>query len=265
MEIICVSNNKGGILKTTTVTNLAGVLAKQGKKVLIIDADNQSNVLLTFDLNPDEISEGVFEVLTGQCDVNEAIINVYDNIDVIPSTDNMTGFEFRILRNREAYPDDKIFDIMKDTFANLEDKYDYVFIDTPPSLGLIVGNVFNFADKVLIPFVPEKYAQRSLTKVIEEIKEFAFDSNPKLQIMGVVPTLTRMHTKVHRRVLKETIEWCEVMKVPLFDTQIPMTISYADAVDDKHLPAVLDETTTSGVHYEMLWEEICNYGYEKQR
>jgi chromosome partitioning protein len=263
MEIIAVSNNKGGILKTTTVTNIAGVLAKQGKRVLIIDADNQSNVLLTFNFDPDEIAEGLFEVLTGQCDVNEAIINVYDNIDVIPSTESMTGFEFRVLRNRDAYPDSKIFDIMKETFANLEENYDYVLIDTPPSLGLIVGNVFNYAHKVLIPFVPERYAQRSLMKVVEEIQEFAFDSNPTLKIIGVVPTLTRMHTKVHRRVMLETQEWCEVMKIPMFETKIPMSIQYADTVDEKQIPAVLDETTTKGVHYEMLWEEICNHEYEK--
>jgi chromosome partitioning protein len=253
-EIICVSNNKGGILKTTTVVNLAGVLSLEGKKVLIIDADSQSNVLLSFDLNPDEFDVGLFEVLTGKVKATDAIYNVYENIDVLPSTDGMMGFEFAVIGNIEEYP--KPFRIMREALEGLKELYDVILIDTPPSLGLTVGNVYNYADKVLIPYLPEKYSKRSLMKVVENIRAFAHKENPKLQIIGIFATMVKANTNLHRRVIKETKEYAEYAGIKFFETDIPSSIRYANSIDEMNVPTTLDPTTSKGIHYEMLWKEI---------
>jgi chromosome partitioning protein len=255
-EIICVSNNKGGILKTTTVVNLAGVLSKEGKKVLIIDADSQSNVLLSFDLNPDEFDVGLFEVLTGKVEAKEAIYTVYENIDVLPATDGMMGFEFAVIGNNSEYP--KPFNLMRETLAGLRDHYDVILIDTPPSLGLTVGNVFNYADKVLLPYLPEKYSKRSLIKVIENVNAFAHKENPSLKIIGVFATRVKANTKLHRKIIKETKEYAEYAGIKFFETDIPDSIRYASSIEEMNVPTTLDPDpyNTKGIHFEMLWKEI---------
>jgi len=262
-EIIAVSNNKGGILKTTTVVNLAGVLSRKGKKVLIIDADSQDNVVLSFNLNPDEYDTGLVDVLTGKVEVDKAIVNVYENIDVIPSTFDMTGFEFEVLNKLDKYP--KPFKLLKDAMSKLTKEYDYILIDTPPSLGLVVGNVLNYADKVLVPFVPETYSKRSLMKVLTTIKHFAVNQNPNLKIIGIFPTLVREHTKLHRKVLQEVKEYAEYADLKMFKTDIPVSIRYASSIDEHHVPATLDDTTSAGVHYDLLWKEIEEYEFSKSR
>jgi chromosome partitioning protein len=262
-EIIAVSNNKGGILKTTTVVNLAGVLARKGKRVLIVDADNQDNALLSFDLNPDEFEVGLVDILIGRADVNDTIVNVHENIDVIPSTFEMTGFEFEVLTKLDKFP--KPFMLMKESFSKLKKDYDYILIDTPPSLGLVVGNVFNYAEKVLIPFVPEKYSKRSLMKVLSTIKTFALKQNPNLKIIGIFPTLVREHTKLHRRVLQEVKDYAKYADLKYFNTDIPVSIRYASSIDENHVPATLDDTTSAGVHYELLWKEIEEHEFIRLR
>ncbi|MEM5611412.1 AAA family ATPase [Bacillus thuringiensis] len=103
VPVICVNNNKGGSLKTTTTVNLAGVLAEKKKKVLIIDCDNQGNIALSFGQNPDKYNLTIYDVLVGDCATEEAIVKVHKYIDIIPSNDNLVGFEFEVIRNRDKY------------------------------------------------------------------------------------------------------------------------------------------------------------------
>lgn len=254
-EVICISNNKGGILKTTSVVNLAGVLSKEGKKVLIIDADSQSDVLLSFDLNPDEYEIGLFEVLTGKVAARDAIYNLYENIDVLPATDGMMGFEFAVIGNKD-YP--RPFRIMKETLSSLRELYDVILMDTPPSLGLTVGNAYNFADKVLIPFHPEKYSKRSLIKVVENVRAFAAKENPNLKILGIFATKVKAKTNLHRKILQETKEYAEYEGIKFFETDIPNSIRYASSIEEANVPTTLDPDpyNTKGIHFEELWKEM---------
>lgn len=255
MKVIAVNNNKGGSLKTTTSTNLAGVLASQGKKVLVIDADNQSNVTLTFGGNPDDLQVSLYDVLIEGLSPEKAIINVHNNLDVLPSNDDLIGFDFEVIGNREKY--EQPFNIMKEACTKLRDKYDYIFIDTPPSLSLMVGNVFNFADSVLIPFSPESYSMRSLVKVLGTIRDFKHQFNPSLNVLGVVATMVNFQTVLHQQVMQETRRYCLENEVKLFDVYIPRSIRFASSVAYESLPAVLAKKTNDVANsYFELWKEI---------
>jgi len=255
MKIICVNNNKGGSAKTTTVTNLAGVLASKRKKVLIIDTDNQGNVSLTFDKNPDLFEYTLYDVLIDKFPPEKAIVSINHYIDILPSNDSLIGFDFEVIGKPQKYP--KPFEILKNTCFHLREKYDYILIDTPPSLSLMVGNVFTLADSVLIPFAPEIYSMRSLIKVVETIKDFQKEYNPNLRILGVVGTIVSFQTTLHQEVMQETRKYCTEKGIFMFETYIPRTIQFASAVAYDKSPATLLKKKKEAIRtYYELWKEI---------
>lgn len=252
--IICVNNNKGGVLKTTSVTNIAGVLASKKKKVLIVDADNQSNVALSFGMNPDNFRTSIYDVLVHGLPPEDAIVQVHKYIDVLPSNRELISFEFDIIGNIENYPEP--FYLMKNSLKHLQDEYDFILIDTPPSLSLMNGNVFTFSDKVLIPFAPELFSMRSLLEVVDTIKEFKEEYNQNLEILGVLRTLVNIQTNLHTDVIQETQKYTFENNIHVFDTIIPKTIQFANAVSYNRKPATLLKKKDKALLYFDLWDEI---------
>lgn len=255
MKVIAINNNKGGSLKSTSAVSLAGVIATEGKRVLLIDSDNQSNVALSFGQNPDDYEVGLYSVLIEGLDPAEAIVSVHENIDILPSNDDLIQFDWEVIGNSGKYP--APFEIMKNTCESLKDKYDYIIIDTPPSLSLMVGNVFTFADSVLIPFSPESYSMRSLMKVLDTISAFSTSFNPDLKLLGVVATMVNYQTTLHQYVLQETRKYCLENDIKLFDTYIPRSIRFASSVAFEGKPATLSEKKNDmAANYFELWKEI---------
>lgn len=258
-RVICVNNNKGGSLKTTTATNLAGVIALTGQKVLIIDADNQSNVALSFGLNPDRLGYGLFDVLVNGVNPSLAIQKVHEFIDILPSNDDLIGFDFEVIG--KAYKYKEPFALMKTTCGILRNHYDYIFIDTPPSLSLMVGNAFGFADEVLIPYSPENYSMRSLTKVIKTINEFKGDINPDLKLMGIVATMVNFRTNLHSEIIQATRKYAYENDLKFYDTYIPHTVRFASSVAYEGVPATLSENGKDRIKAEAyfeLWKEMIS-------
>lgn len=252
--IICVNNNKGGVLKTTTVTNLAGALAVQGKKVLIVDCDNQSNVALSFGRNPDKYEVTLYDVLSYGLSTDRVIDSVHPMIDIIPSNNDLTSFEFEVIGDKDEYPEP--FSILKNALEHLRDKYDYILIDTPPSLGLMNGNVFAFADTVLIPYQPEPYSMRSLKNVVKTIGIFKEQYNPNLEILGIVKTLVHPTSNLHADVIKESNQYAYENDIHMFETVIPRTVQFASAVGYNQTPQTLLKKKDKGSLYFDLLEEI---------
>lgn len=237
-RVIAVSTNKGGVLKTSISVNLAGVLSKEGKRILIIDTDNQGNVLLSFGRNPDDVDRSIYNILVEGLSAKEAIIkDVYKNIDVLPSNDDMTFFEFDVLTKIKQYPEP--FSMLKNKLREVESLYDYIIIDTPPNLGLTQGNVLTTADEILIPFQPENYSMRSLVKILSAINSFKNDHNPSLRVLGVVATLVDLRTILHSEVIQECRRYCYENNVKMLETVIPRAIRYANSVAYEGLPATL--------------------------
>ncbi|MDD9147343.1 ParA family protein [Sporolactobacillus sp. CQH2019] len=235
--VIAVANNKGGVLKTTTVTNLAGVASQNGQRVLIIDCDNQANVSLSFNLNPDQFETTLFDVLVDSIDPRYVIEHVTDNIDILPSNDSLSMLEFQILTNLNKFS--KPFYLLRDMLKNIVNDYDVIFLDSPPNLGLVSGNILSFADEVLIPFQPESFSMRSLIKMLSAIDDFKQAHNPRLDILGVVGTLVNDRTILHANVLNQCRKYCDHKHVKMFDTIIPRSIRFASAVAFEGLPATL--------------------------
>ncbi|MGR6001761.1 ParA family protein [Bacillus cereus] len=236
-KIISISQNKGGVLKTSLVVNLSGIFAMKGKKVLIIDTDNQGNALISFNKNPDMCQYTLYDVLVDRLPVQHAIITVHENIDVLPSNDDMSFFELDVLPEITKYPTP--FGLLKDAMKDAMKEYDYIFIDTPPNLGLVQANVLEFASDVIIPFQPEVYSMRSLAKMVSTIDKFKSKTNANLNILGVVPTLYDRTTTLHEDVLQECRKFCLQYDIKIFDTIIPKSIKFAKAIAYEKKPATL--------------------------
>ncbi|NNV04715.1 ParA family protein, partial [Brevibacillus sp. MCWH] len=211
-EVWTVSTRKGGVLKTTLCVNIAGVLSKKGK-VLIVDLDAQGNVALSFGINPDKVKLTIRDLLTRGVDAEKCIINVYENIDIIASNDDMNDFEFEVIPDRVKYPDP--FILLKDKLENLKNMYDYIIIDTPPNFGLIQANALMFADKVLVPYQPEKYSMRALVKIVDTVRLFKRNYNPNLKLSGVVATMVDMRTSLHCEIMEATRKFSREKNIPL--------------------------------------------------
>lgn len=192
----------------------------------------------------------------------KAIINVYPNIDVLPSNDDMSFLEFDVLSNREKYP--KPFALLKNALEGIEEQYDYILIDSPPNLGLVQGNILSYAESVLIPFQPEGHNMRSLVKILNAIQNFKEQHNPKLEIMGVVATLVDQRTTLHSQVLQKCRKFCDKTGIHMFETIIPRSVRFASSVAYERKPATLTDYKNPLVSaYFDLLEEIMEYGKKK--
>jgi chromosome partitioning protein len=253
-KVWAISTNKGGVLKTSITTNLAGVLSSKNR-VLIIDTDNQGNCLLSFGKNPDAVKTTLYDVIVQGVAAEKAIVNVYKNIDILPANDDMAFFEFDVLSEPKKYPNP--FRLLRDRLQTLKTKYDYVLVDTPPNLGLTQANVLCFVDQVLIPFQPESYSMRSLVKMIKAIDDFREKHNPKLSVLGVLATLVDMRTNLHTQTLQECRAYCKNRNINMFDAIIPRTVRYAASVAYDRLPATLaDPKHLTAKNYYELIEEV---------
>lgn len=237
---IAISTNKGGVLKTSITVNLAGVLSKENKRILIVDTDNQGNVLLSFGINPDQMENTIYDILVNNYDIRNTIVNVYENIDVLPSNDDMAFFEFDVLTRIKQYPEP--FHLLRTKLKKVEHLYDYILIDTPPNLGLTQGNVLTATDEVLIPFQPENYSMRSLVKILSAIESFKTDHNSDLKVAGVIATLVDSRTVLHSQIIEECRKYCVKNNIRMFETVIPRTIRYANSIAYEGLPATLIES-----------------------
>lgn len=255
MQVIAISTNKGGVLKTSITVNLAGVLASQKKRVLIVDTDNQGNCLLSFGLNPDEEKNTIYDVLVAGISPAAAIRKVHDRISVIPANDDMSFFELDVLGNAKKYS--APFQLMRKNLEQIRRDFEYILIDTPPNLGLTQANVLTFADRVLIPFQPEQYSMRSLVKIVEAIRDFREKQNPDLDILAVVPTLVDSRTVLHSQVLQECRRYCQAHGIRITETVITKTVRFAASVAYDRLPLTLaDPKSTAAQIYEKLGKEL---------
>lgn len=183
-KIISVVNQKGGVGKTTTTVNLAAAVAEIGKKVLLIDLDSQANATSSFGISQKQLKTSVYDLLVSKTDTKEAIIHTpYCGVDIIGSSIDLAGAEIEmvIMEGREY--------LLKNAVNQIRHLYDYIFIDCPPSLGLLTLNALAASGSILIPIQPEYFALEGVSKLINTVRQVKKGINPSLSMEGVLLTM----------------------------------------------------------------------------
>ena len=251
-EIMAIANQKGGVGKTTTTINLSAALAEQGKRVLIIDMDPQGNTSSGLGIDKDELETTVYQLMIGDNSFDECVQkDVFENLDVLAANVNLAGIEIETMDM-----EDRNY-ILRDIISEVEDKYDFIIIDCPPSLNTLTINSMTTADSVLVPIQCEYYALEGLSQLIKTIELVKERLNENLEMEGVVFTMYDARTNLSLQVVENVKE---NLQQNIYKTIIPRNIRLAEA-PSYGLPINLYDPKSKGTEsYMLLAEEVINKG-----
>ncbi|OPJ55447.1 ParA family protein [Alkalithermobacter paradoxus] len=220
-KIVAVFNQKGGVGKTTTNVNLSACIGKEGKKILVIDLDPQGNTTSGFGIDKNEVEYTIYDVLLGEKRIKEVTLETeFENIHIVTSSTELAGAEIELtgIENREL--------ILKKALKDVKDDYDYIFIDCPPSLGLLTINSLTAVDSVLIPIQCEYYALEGVSQLMETIGLIKNSLNPNLEIQGVVLSMFDGRANLSIQVVEEVKRF---FKGSVYTTIVPRNVRLAEA------------------------------------
>jgi chromosome partitioning protein len=250
-KVIAIANQKGGVGKTTTAVNLSSCLAVKGKKVLIIDTDPQGNTTSGLGIDKKTINKSIYEVLIDDEDINEAITDtLIDNLKICPSNIQLVGAEVELVSviSRETR--------MKVALSGIRDRFDYILIDCPPSLGLLTLNALTAADTILVPIQCEYYALEGLSQLMNTVKLVQRHLNTALDVEGVVLTMFDARTNLSIQVVEDVKKY---FKNKVYRTVIPRNVRLSEA-PSFGLPIIIYDPKSKGAEcYLELAQEVIDY------
>ncbi len=249
---IAIANQKGGVGKTTTAINLSACLAEAGQKVLAIDFDPQGNATSGLGFEKGYMDKTVYELLTGECPIEDCIVSeVQENLDVLPSDVDLAGAEIELLDEAE-----KEF-LLRKELEKVENQYDFIIIDCPPSLNLLTINALAAADTVLVPIQCEYYALEGLSQILQTVDLVKKKMNPKLELEGVVFTMYDARTNLSLEVVENVKNH---LNRTIYKTIIPRNVRLAEA-PSHGMPINLYDSRSAGAEsYRMLAAEVISRG-----
>ena len=261
-KVIALTNQKGGVGKTTTAVNLGVGLVQQGKKVLLIDADAQANLTMALGYNrPDDIPITLSTVMQNiiddkSFDVSQGVIHHSEGVDLLPSNIELSGFEVRLINamSRER--------VLKTYVNEVKKNYDYVLIDCMPSLGMITINALA-ADSVIIPTQPHYLSAKGLELLLRSVSMVKRQINPKLRIDGILMTMVMPRTNISKEITA-TVKSAYGQKIKVFDTEIPHSIRAVEATAEGKSIFAYDKSGKVAAAYEQFGKEVAEIG-EKQK
>ena len=255
-KIIAIANQKGGVGKTTTSVNLSALLAKKGKKVVLIDADPQGNATSGLGVDKD-VEKSLYDVLINEEPVAGTLQDTVEkNLKICPSNMNLAGAEVELVSqmSREHR--------LKEQLEGIKDKFDYIFIDCPPSLGLITLNSFTAADSVLIPVQCEYYALEGLGQLLNTINLVKKHLNKSLEIEGALLTMYDIRTNLSNQVVKEVKKYFDDR---VYKTVIPRNVRLSEAPSFGMPITMYDPKSKGASSYEKLAKEFLKMEEAKEK
>lgn len=247
-RVIAIINQKGGVGKSTTAVNLAAALGEEGRKVLVVDFDPQGNSTSGFGIEKENLDQCIYNALLQDVPVEDLIIQTDNNkVFVVPATIQLAGAEIELVSAmaRETR--------LKDLLAPVKDDFDFIFIDCPPSLGLLTINALTAADSVLIPIQCEYYALEGVTKLLESMRMVKSRINKKLDTFGVLMTMYDSRTSLSNQVVEEVRNY---FGDKAFKTLIPRTVKISEAPSFGEPVISYAPTNKGAIAYKKLAKEV---------
>lgn len=251
-KVIAIANQKGGVGKTTTSINLAAGLAMEGRKVLVVDSDPQGNTTSGFGINKADVKQCIYDVMINEAPIVDVIVRTgIENLDLVPATIQLAGAEIELVQviSREYR--------LKRALQPVLDRYDYVLIDCPPSLGVLTVNSLTAANSVLIPIQCEFYALEGLGQLLNTIRIVQKHLNKRLEIEGVLLTMFDARTNLSVQVMEEVKKY---FQHKVYKTVIPRNVRLSEA-PSHGLPILLYDPRSRGAEcYIELAKEVIHNG-----
>lgn len=255
-KIVSIANQKGGVGKTTTAINLSTVLAKRGKKVLLVDADPQGNATSGLGVNKEQ-QFSVYDVLIEDIEVENTLQStIVKNLDLCPSNINLAGAEVQLVSMEEREYR------LKKKLDNIRSKYDFIIIDCPPSLGLVTLNSFTASDSVLIPIQCEYYALEGLGQLLNTIDLVKKHMNKSLQVEGALLTMYDVRTNLSNQVVKEVKKY---FGDKVYKNVIPRNVKLSEAPSYGMPITMYDPRSKGAKSYEKFAREFIKINEEEQK
>ena len=255
-KIISVTNQKGGVGKTTSCVNLAAYVANAGNKVLLIDMDPQGNACSSVGVEIEKGKNSVYEVLLGEIEVKEAIYpSVLKGLDVVPSNVDLAGAEVDLVyvENRE--------NVLKEALQNVLSAYDYIFIDCPPSLGLLTVNALTATNTIIIPIQCEYFALVGLGQLMNTVRLIKKHLNPNIEIEGVLLTMKDNRSNLVAQVSDEIKKY---FGTKVYETYIPRNVRLAESPSHGKPIILYDGRSKGALAYKALSEEFLKNQHNQQ-
>ena len=245
---IAIFNQKGGVGKTTTNVNLSASIGKLGKKVLVLDMDPQGNTTSGYGIDKNTIENTIYEVIVDGLDIHDAIIKTdFDNIYLVAAASELAGAEIELANEKDREYK------LKNSLDKIKDDYDYIFIDCPPSLGMLTINSLTASDSVLIPIQCEYYALEGVSQLMSSFKLVKKRLNPNIEIQGVVLSMFDGRANLSIQVVEEVKKY---FKGSVYTTLIPRNVRLAEA-PSYGKPVIYYDTKCRGTEaYKELAEEF---------
>lgn len=246
--ILSVTNQKGGVGKTTTAVNLAACIGLLGKKTLLVDIDPQGNATSGVGVDRRYIQASTYDVLIGDADILSTILHTeFKNLDLLPSNISLAGAELELIEldNRESR--------LKSAIDAVKDKYDFIFIDCPPSLGLITTNALCASEGIIVPMQCEYYALEGLSQLMNTVRLVKRKYNEVLDLLGVVVTMYDARLKLTNQVVSEVEKY---FPEKVFATRIPRAVRLSEAPSYGQPVAYFDKACKGTKAYTALAKEL---------